>query len=175
MFMATENNKRICPDCGRKMVQQFSGLKHCKCGTSWKKDTGYFKRTPYMTFALQRQTIGKKVKQVPVIRYKNSGGDDESAVEINEAVTSAGVMFVPISIDDFIKAHSANNPSEDMKAYRADLEQAAQAKKSGVVCAQCGSPIWAIGTATVGWNGYFTCITGETDSSEDYEIESVCG
>ncbi len=38
----------------------------------------------------------------------------------------------------------------------------------------CGQPIWAIGSATVDWDGCFTCITGEADESEDYEIESVC-
>ena len=29
---------------------------------------GYFERTPDMVFALERRTVGKKVKQVPVIR-----------------------------------------------------------------------------------------------------------
>jgi hypothetical protein len=95
-------------------------------------------------------------------------------MEINEVNMSAGAMFSPISIDDFLKAHKKNNPTEDIKAYRTALEQAVQAKKSGAVCSQCGNPIWAIGTATVGWNGCFTCITGEADSSEDYEIDSVC-
>ncbi|MCB5569937.1 30S ribosomal protein S6 [Mediterraneibacter faecis] len=52
------------------MKQQFIGLQHCKCGMSWKKDEGFFERTPNMVFALERQTIGKKVKQIPVIRYK---------------------------------------------------------------------------------------------------------
>ena len=58
----------ICPNCGRKMKQQFIGLQHCKCGMSWKKDEGFLERTPDMVFALERQTIGKKVKQIPVIR-----------------------------------------------------------------------------------------------------------
>lgn len=31
-----------CPECNRKMVKQFSGLKHCRCGISWKKDIGFF-------------------------------------------------------------------------------------------------------------------------------------
>ena len=83
-------------------------------------------------------------------------------------------MFAPISIDDFLKAHKSKNSTENIKEYRTALEQAVQAKKSGAVCAQCGSPIWAVGTATVGWNGCFTCITGESDSSDDYEIDSVC-
>ena len=64
-----KNNKK-CPRCGHKMKQQFIGLQHCKCGMSWKKDEGFFERTPNMVFALERQMIGKKVKQIPVIRYK---------------------------------------------------------------------------------------------------------
>ena len=63
-------NNKICPNCGRKMKQQFIGLQHCTCGMSWKKDEGFLERTPDMVFALERQTIGKKVKQIPVIRYK---------------------------------------------------------------------------------------------------------
>ena len=37
----------------------------------YKKDIGFFERTGDMVFALERQTVGKKVKQVPVIRRKN--------------------------------------------------------------------------------------------------------
>jgi hypothetical protein len=105
---------------------------------------------------------------------KNNTREDASAVEKNEIRPASGAMFAPISIDEFLKAHRTNNPTEDIKAYRSALEQAVKSKKSGAVCCQCGSPIWAIGTATVGRNGCFTCITGETDSSEDYEIDSVC-
>ncbi len=67
--MGTSN--KVCPGCGRKMKQQFIGLQHCKCGMSWKKDIGFFERTSDMVFALERRTIGKKVRQIPVIRYKN--------------------------------------------------------------------------------------------------------
>ena len=63
-------SSKICPNCGRKMKQQFIGLQHCKCGISWKRDIGYFERTSDMVFALQRVKIGKKVKQMPVIRVK---------------------------------------------------------------------------------------------------------
>ncbi|MPM78619.1 hypothetical protein SDC9_125630 [bioreactor metagenome] len=69
------NSNRICINCGRKMKQQFIGLQHCKCGMSWKKDIGFFQRTPDMVFALRRVTVGKKVKQLPVIRQKQSVGD----------------------------------------------------------------------------------------------------
>ena len=66
--MAASN--KICPECGRKMKQQFIGLQHCKCGISWKKDSGFFKRSTDMIFALERKKTGGKVRQVPVIRTK---------------------------------------------------------------------------------------------------------
>ena len=64
------SGKRTCPNCGRKMKQQFIGLWHCKCGMSWEKDIGFFERTPDMVFALERRHIGKKIKHVPVIKHK---------------------------------------------------------------------------------------------------------
>jgi hypothetical protein len=67
--VAMSSNK-ICINCGKKMKQQFIGLQHCECGISWKKDIGYFERTPDMVFALERVTVEKKTKQVPIIRYK---------------------------------------------------------------------------------------------------------
>ena len=69
-----EKSKKVCPNCGRKMKQQFIGLKHCKCGMSWSKKNGFFMRSPDMIFALQRVTVGKKIKQRPVIRWKNERG-----------------------------------------------------------------------------------------------------
>ena len=54
------SSKRVCPNCGRKMKQQFIGLFHCKCGLSWKRDIGFFERTPNMVFALERIQAGKK-------------------------------------------------------------------------------------------------------------------
>ena len=70
-----KNPKRRCINCGRAMKQQFIGLKHCKCGTSWSKESGYFQRTSDMVFALERQVTKKgknsiRTKQVPVIRSK---------------------------------------------------------------------------------------------------------
>ena len=63
-------SNKICPSCGRKMKCQFSGLQHCKCGMSWKKDIGFFQRTSDMVFALERVKVGQKVKQRPIIRSK---------------------------------------------------------------------------------------------------------
>ncbi len=65
-------SNKVCPNCGRKMKQQFIGLQHCKCGMSWKKDIGFFQRTPDMVFALKRVHVGKKVKQIPIIRMEET-------------------------------------------------------------------------------------------------------
>ena len=83
-------------------------------------------------------------------------------------------MFTPTTIDEFVKSYNKSNPSEKNSNIRAVLIETVQAKKDGAKCSQCGQPIWAIGSAAIGWNGCFTCITGEADCSEDYEIDSVC-
>lgn len=62
---------KVCPECGRKMMQQFIRLQHSQCGVSWKKRHRLFERSPDMVFALERQTVNGKVKQIPVIRRKD--------------------------------------------------------------------------------------------------------
>jgi len=52
------------------MKQQFIGLFHCKCGTSWRRDIGFFERTSDMVFSLERKKVGNKVKQLPTIHHK---------------------------------------------------------------------------------------------------------
>ncbi len=59
--------KRICKKCGRKLKQQFVGVYHCKCGNTRMNGTD-IQRTPDTVFALERRKVGKKVKQVPVVR-----------------------------------------------------------------------------------------------------------
>ena len=83
-------------------------------------------------------------------------------------------MFNSISIEEFLKTYKKNNPDENAERYKDSLQRAVRMKQSGAKCSQCGQPIWAIGTATVGWDGCFTCISGETDNSDDYEIDSIC-
>lgn len=62
-----KNNKQS-PRCGGKMKQQFIGLQHCRCGMSWKRGVGFFERVRDMVFALDHKVIGKKTRQVPIIR-----------------------------------------------------------------------------------------------------------
>lgn len=53
------------------MKQQFIGLQHCKCGMSWKKDIGFFERTPDMVFGLWHNAPGKKPRRMIEIRREN--------------------------------------------------------------------------------------------------------
>jgi hypothetical protein len=73
------------------MKQQFIGLKHCKCGTSWQKGVGYFQRTNNMVFALKRKVTKKgknsiRTKQVPVIRYKPETESNANAIEYDDVM-----------------------------------------------------------------------------------------
>ena len=82
-------------------------------------------------------------------------------------------MYCPISIDEFIKKTKTESEKEE-KILKKSITEAVKEKKNGAKCSNCGDTIWAIGTGVVGWNGCFTCITGEADNSEDYEIDEVC-
>lgn len=83
-------------------------------------------------------------------------------------------MFNPISIDEFVKISIESNPNTNKKDFKEALIEGVRLKKKGTKCDVCGNTIWAIGTSIVGWNGCFSCITGEADNSEDYEIDTVC-
>lgn len=52
------------------MKQQFIGLRHCKCGISWKRDIGFFQRNANMVFALDKN-------KNPVIRIKRETGEEK--------------------------------------------------------------------------------------------------
>lgn len=51
-----------------------------------------------------------------------------------------------------------------------DLRKALRRKQNGAKCEVCGQSIWALGSAACGSNMCFSCITGEADASEDYEL-----
>lgn len=79
--------------------------------------------------------------------------------------------FVPISIDEFVKATIKHNPKDSPKELRQGLLSALQAYKEGVTC-HCGNEIWVAGSAFAG-NACFTCITGEAIPDDDYEIREA--
>lgn len=77
--------------------------------------------------------------------------------------------FIPIFINAYIKKHLKNKPSENEKDLRKRLNSALVDYKKRIKCS-CGNDIWVIGSASVG-NSCFTCITGESYPTDDYEIE----
>ena len=79
--------------------------------------------------------------------------------------------FVPITIEDYIAKHLENNPEESETDLRKRLKKALNDFKNGVKCS-CGNDLWVIGSASAG-NSCFTCITGESYPTDDYEIDSA--
>ena len=82
--------------------------------------------------------------------------------------------MVPESFEDCIRSSMEANPHLDEQEFRQKLARAVARKKAGTLCQNCGEYIWAIGTAIVGWDACFSCITGEFDDSDDFEIDEVC-
>jgi hypothetical protein len=79
--------------------------------------------------------------------------------------------FIPITIDKYVKMHLENNPTDKEVDLRKHLNSAINAYNKGIKCS-CGNDIWVIGSTAVG-NSCFTCITGESYPSDDYEIDTV--
>jgi hypothetical protein len=82
------------------------------------------------------------------------------------------MTFVPIQLKEYAKLHLRSNPGEKAPDVTARLQSALEAYKAGRRC-NCGEPIWVIGSAEAGLM-CFTCVTGESDPSEDYEIAEAC-
>jgi hypothetical protein len=80
--------------------------------------------------------------------------------------------FVPITIDAFVDLHVRSNPDEAPAAFKARLQDALEARLAGATC-DCGEPIWVVGSAVAG-HACFTCITGEAQPEDDYEIADAC-
>lgn len=70
-----------------------------------------------------------------------------------------------------MELHLKSNPSENKNDLEKRLKSALNDYKNGIKCS-CGNDIWVIGSAAVG-NSCFTCITGESEPTDDYEIDSA--
>ena len=79
--------------------------------------------------------------------------------------------FIPISKKEFAQKIVKNNKGEKKKNIIKAIEASLKDVRKGQKCS-CGNPIWVAGSIFVG-NSCFTCITGEADASEDYEIEEA--
>jgi hypothetical protein len=82
------------------------------------------------------------------------------------------MAFVPIRLDEYVQLHLRKNPGVIAADITARLQYALDAYKAGQGC-HCGAPIWVIGSADAGLS-CFTCITGESHPSSDYEIAEAC-
>lgn len=79
--------------------------------------------------------------------------------------------FVPISIEKFVALHLEKNPNWNKSELERSLKLALNDHNNGVTC-ECGNDIWVIGSAFAG-RGCFTCITGDSEPSGDYEIRGA--
>ena len=78
--------------------------------------------------------------------------------------------MVPISVKKFAEITAKRNKDINKGELMTSLNEALERKKDGASCIICGRSIWAAGSAIVETDICFTCITGEADDSDDYEI-----
>ena len=76
--------------------------------------------------------------------------------------------FQKISSNEFVAQTIKSNPDFKAGELKRALEEFKKRKIQGELC-DCGNPIWIIGSA-ITRKACFTCITGESDYSDDYEI-----
>lgn len=79
--------------------------------------------------------------------------------------------FTPISMQKFAEMVAKNNKDEKKENIIKSIKSVLSDVTKGEKCS-CGNPIWVAGSVLAGYS-CFTCITGETDASEDYEIDEV--
>ncbi len=110
---------KVCPCCNHKMRQQFIGLQHCQCGMSWLVDCGFFERTADMKFCLQRHTVGKKVKQVPVVRYFS---EELAHEEFENELKKDRTLFAVFTDESNKFSHVIKFKKKNKKSFRKMLE-----------------------------------------------------
>ena len=79
--------------------------------------------------------------------------------------------FTPISKYAFIESYLENNPETNRREMESAIERSLEFHRNGEKC-RCGNPIWVVGSAVAG-AACFTCITGESSSDDDYEIDEA--
>lgn len=79
--------------------------------------------------------------------------------------------FSPVGLKEYIRRHLESNPGTSRKEIESGLRAALADHRGGVKC-ECGEPIGVIGSAVMG-NGCFTCITGEAEPDDDFEIDEA--
>jgi hypothetical protein len=82
------------------------------------------------------------------------------------------IGFHPIGLQAYVKLHLKANPDMHRQEVVESLQAALAAHRRGVHCT-CGNRLWVIGSAFIGYNACFTCITGKAMPDEDYELEEA--
>ena len=80
--------------------------------------------------------------------------------------------MIPIPVKEFVKQTVKVNPTKDAAYLTTACHKMLQLKHSGKTYMNCDTAhIWAASSAVTGITMCFTCMTGDADDSEDYEIE----
>ncbi len=79
--------------------------------------------------------------------------------------------FIPISKEAYAKKVVKKNPDEKKDNIIKGIDDILKDVRKGEKCS-CGNSIWVAASIFSG-HSCFTCITGETDASEDYEIDEA--
>ena len=83
-------------------------------------------------------------------------------MNLKTALNTLGSWGELLSIEEYLE----RDPEADESALRYWCARA----NDGELCENCGQPIWALGSAKVGWPGCHTCITGEASVRHDIEV-----
>lgn len=82
-----------------------------------------------------------------------------------------GGFMIQVSMEEYADIVVNANNRLNKKQVMEWLKEARERKQNGELCIRCGKPIWAAGSAITGRYMCFSCITGERNDTDDYEIE----
>jgi hypothetical protein len=80
-------------------------------------------------------------------------------------------MWIPITIDEYVKLHLKKHKNENEKVIRVRIEAALDDYQKGVKC-KCGNDIWIVGSASTP-EGCYTCLSGKRHPAGEFEIDTA--
>jgi hypothetical protein len=90
------------------------------------------------------------------------------------AASLGAKIMEPISIEAWLDTFSPPYTGKVRERTARKIQAAVNRKLSGKKCENCGNEMWAAMSGILGWDGCYPCMAGESDSSNDYEIDEVC-
>lgn len=79
--------------------------------------------------------------------------------------------MINVSIEEYADIVANANSRLERERVVEWLKQSLESKKNGAICIRCGKPIWAAGSAITGRYMCFSCLTGERNDTDDYEVQ----